>query len=97
MKTRNDYENAIAVVGAVLKDGAPYDLLTAGAPDGEFDSEIAAVVAQIPRINGSNDAVHAVSRVFSSAFDPETFAPESCSVVGRKLYAALIDAKLIDA
>ena len=97
MNTRDDYNNAISVVGAVIKSWDPYSLLAAGAPDDEFDSEIASVAAQIPRIASRNDAAHAVSRVFSSAFDPDTFAPEHCSDVGSQLFAALVDAKLIDA
>ena len=97
MQTRKDYNNAISVVGAVIKDWDPYSLLAGGAPDDEFDSEIASVVTQIPRIASANDAVHAVSRVFSSAFDADTFAPAHCSDDGNRIYSALLDAKLVDA
>ena len=97
MKTRDDHDNATSVVGAVIRGWDPYSLLANGAPDDEFDSEIASVAAQIPRIASRNYAMHAVSRVFSSAFNPDTFAPEHCSDVGHQLYAALVHAKLIDA
>ena len=97
MKKPKDYELALAVVGAVLNDWDPYDLISGGAPSDEFESEISAVVSQIPRIKGPNDAANAVSRVFSSAFDNETFAPENCTDIGIRLHAALSDAKLIDA
>ena len=95
MQSRGDYDKAIAVVSLVIKDWDPYGLLADGAPDDEFDSEIASVVAQIPRIAGPTDAVHVVSRVFSGSFDPETFAPEYCSGVGERLHAALVEAELI--
>jgi len=97
LSNRKDYEKAVSVVGAVLKRWDPYSLLAGGAPSDEFDSEIASVTAQLPRIRSSNDAVHAVSRVFSSAFDPETFTVSHCTHVGNELYDALVDARLIDA
>ena len=71
-------------------------LLDLGAPDDEFDSEIAAVVAQIPSIRSENDAVDAVSEVFSSAFDPELFGTENCRSVGSELYRTLADKNLLD-
>ena len=96
MKTRYDHDKAISVVGMVINRWDPFSLLAIGAPEDEFDSEIASIAAQIPLIASRTDAVHAVSRVFSVAFDPDTFAPEHCSDVGHQLYDALVDANLID-
>jgi len=67
----------------------PYGLLAGGCSPDEFDREIASVVAQIPRIHSRNDAAHALSRVFSSAFEPERFRPEDCAWAGAELYDAL--------
>ncbi|MDA0810669.1 MAG: DUF1871 family protein [Planctomycetota bacterium] len=88
LSTRKDYDRAVSVVRAVIKRWDPYSLLAGGAPVDEFDSEIASVTAQIPRIRSSNDAVHAVSRVFSSAFDAEAFSIANCTEVGNHLYSA---------
>jgi hypothetical protein len=42
------YKRALDVVGAVVRDWDPYGLIDGGAPADEFDSEIAAVITQIP-------------------------------------------------
>lgn len=83
------YKRALQVVGSVVREWDPYSLIAGGAPADEFDSEIAGVVAQIPRIKTEKEAVLALSRVFSSAFEAEQFTPEKCVEAGKKLFAAL--------
>jgi hypothetical protein len=83
MKNKADYALALQVVKAVIHQWDPYSLMTGG----EFDSEIASVVAQIPRIKSEHDATLALSRVFSSA---------ECAPVGIQLYAALSSNSLVD-
>lgn len=96
-KAGQDWDrSASAVVRDIIHGWDPYGLLDLGAPDDEFDSEIAAVVAQIPSIRSENDAVDAVSEVFSSAFDPELFGKENCRSVGSELYRTLADKNLLD-
>lgn len=92
---RAEYERAIAVVRVVIHEYDPYSLIKGGAPDDEWDSEIASVVRQIPRIKSANDASHAVSRIFSSAFQSEGFSPVDCAEVGKQLYTALLDNGLL--
>ena len=58
-------------------------MIAGGAPADEFDSEIAGVVAQMPRIKTEKEAVLALSRVFSSAFEAEQFTPEKCVEAAR--------------
>ena len=89
MKTRGDYNRAMRVVREVVRRWDPYGLLAGGCPPDEFDGEIAAVVAQVPRIRSQGDATHALSRVFSSAFEPERFRLEDCSGAGSELHEAL--------
>jgi hypothetical protein len=95
MKTRGDYDRAIGVVREVVLRWDPYGLLAGGSPPDEFDSEIAAVVTQVPRIRSRSDATHALARVFSSAFEPERFRPEDCAAAGAELYDALSSAGLV--
>jgi hypothetical protein len=83
------YQLALQVVGAVVREWDPYSLIAGGAPADEFDSEIAGVVAQLPRIKSEKEAALALSRVFSSAFEAERFTPEKCAEAGKKLFAAL--------
>ena len=86
----------MSVVARVIRSWDPYGLLAGGAPSDEFDAEIAAVTAQIHRIAGPADAAHVVSRVFSNAFDADTFAVGRCRDVGERLFAALIESNLIE-
>lgn len=94
MRTRADYDRAFAVVRQVIREWDPYALIAGGAPDDEWDHEIASLVAQIPRIASEKDAAHAVSRVFSSAFQPEGFSPADCETVGKRLYLSLAESGL---
>jgi hypothetical protein len=89
VKTKRDYENVFGVVRAVIHKWDPYGLLAGGAPQEEFDREIASVVSQIPRISSTEDAANVVSRVFSSSFEPDIFRVEHCTEVGENLYLAL--------
>ena len=93
--TRGDYERAIWVVREVVHRWDPYGLLASGCPADEFDTEIAAVVTQVPRIRSRTDGAHALSRVFSSAFDSERFRPEDCAGPGAELYEALVATGLL--
>jgi Domain of unknown function (DUF1871) len=90
------YQLAIQVVGSVVREWDPYSLLADGAPEDEYESGIALVVAQIPRIKTEMQAALALSRVFSSAFEAEQFTPEQCAEAGKKLYAALSANGFID-
>jgi hypothetical protein len=94
--TRADYKKAFAVVRETINSWDPYNLVGGGAPTDEWESEVASIVAQIPRFFSATDAAHAVSRTFSSAFQHEGFDPESCAGVGSKMYVALVDAGIID-
>jgi len=80
--TRGDYERAIWVVREVVHRWDPYGLLASGCPADEFDTEIAAVVTQVPRIRSRTDGAHALSRVFSSAFDSSVSGPRTAPVQG---------------
>ena len=90
MMTKADYKLALQVVGEVVREWDPYALLAGGCPADEFDSEIASVVTQIPRIKSEKDATLALSRVFSSAFERDRFTPDECAGAGSKLFAALL-------
>jgi hypothetical protein len=83
------YNLALQVVGRVIHEWDPYSLLESGCPNDEFDAEIASVVAQVSRIKSAEDAAYALSRVFSSAFEPDKFKPNDCREAGSKLFQAL--------
>lgn len=93
---KTKYERLWGATAKVIRTWDPYGLLAGGAPEDEFDREIAALVAQIPRIHSATDAIHAVSRIFASSFEADSFTQETCSEVGAKLFAALSAEGLID-
>jgi len=95
LKTTNDYKRACRVAKEVIDAWDPHSLLAGGAPRDEFESEAAAAVRYVPRMNSIEDATLAVSEVFSESFDPKEFQPERCREVGARLYAALAQAGLL--
>jgi hypothetical protein len=86
MKTKEDYKRAQRVVKEIIDCWDPDGLLSGGAPDDEYEDEIAAVVRRLPHIKTEDDAIRAVSMVMSAAFEAETFTPERCSAVGKLLF-----------
>lgn len=93
---RATYMRELQVVGRVVREWDLCSLIASGSPDDEFDSEVASVVALIPRIKSDIDATLALSRVFSSAFEPSNFTPDNCEAAGKKLFAALSANGLVD-
>jgi hypothetical protein len=92
---REKYQRMWDVTASVIRAWDPYHLLSGGAPNDELDREITAVVSQIPRIRSVTDAASAISRVFSSSFEPHLFEPNSCAEVGKQLFSALSERGLI--
>ncbi|HEY1921291.1 MAG TPA: hypothetical protein VGG44_00885, partial [Tepidisphaeraceae bacterium] len=85
IQTKADYDRAFDIVRRVIHEWNPYDLVGASAPSDEWDSEIASLVGEIPRIHSPEDAINAVSRIFTLAFQPEGFGPVECAEVGERL------------
>ena len=96
MPPKRHIDVAISICRNVINTWDPYGLIVGGAPDDEFDSEIAAIVGQLDRIKSSNDAAHVISRVFSSAFESERFDADSCSDVGTILFDKLLHAGILN-
>jgi hypothetical protein len=95
MKTKPDYKVKFQVIRLIINKWDPYGLLKSGAPQDELDREVASIAGQIPRIQSAKDAAYAVSRVFSSSFEPHLFKPNDCMNVGAKLYQALLEGGLL--
>ena len=96
MKTLEDYNRAIQIIGELIWEWNPYCLIDEyGPPKDEFDPEVARLCTFVPRIKTREDAAEAVSSVFSEAFEPEYFRPDSCADIGARLYDALAQAGLL--
>jgi hypothetical protein len=95
MRTRADYDRAWALVREVIHAWDPYDLIGQGAPDDEWDAQIASIVAQVPHMRSPDDATQAIHRVFRLWLSPEAPTLLECSPPGRRLFQALVDADLV--
>jgi len=92
---RDDYDRAFAIVRKVIAEWDPYGLIGGGAPLDEWDSAVAKIVAQVPRIRSVKDAARATSQTFSRELEPTSFSREECEAVGGQLFEALVDARFI--
>ncbi len=90
------YQQKWDVTAGIIRDWDPYGLLGGGAPGDEFDREIASLVAQIPQIHSAADATQAIACIFASSFEAHSFTQETCSEVGKQLYAALAEQGLLN-
>ena len=97
LRTRADYDRAFGVVRQVIHTWDPYGLISGGAPLDEWDGEVASLVAEVPRISSADDAVSAVSCIFTAAFQAEGFGLSDCAEVGQQLYSAVKAAGLLSA
>ena len=96
LSNRKDYDRAFAVVRTTINEWDPHGLIAGGSPLDEWESEVASIVAQIPRIRSAKDAAHAVSRTFSGSLTSAGFSPADCEGVGTQLYQALLEANVIE-
>ena len=81
-------ENRMAkyeIVAKHIREWDPYGLLRTGAPDDEFDSEIAAVTPRILPDSSRHEIAAVLSAVFSSAFEPEPFTVPMCYDVADRI------------
>ena len=95
MPTSNVKDRTISIVRGVIHAWDPYSLIGGGAPQDEWDHEIAYVAARVPHIRSAADATQVLSSVFSSAFQPEGFSPEDCAKAGQHLYDRLLEAGVL--
>jgi hypothetical protein len=84
-----------SLVRGVINRWDPYTLLAGGAPEDEFENEVALVISRIKTIKTEKDAAIALSEVFSEAFEPENFTLEFCHQAGRDLFHELKKANFL--
>ena len=96
MKDRYDYKEAVRITGMVIRKWDPMNLIHEGAPEDEFDQEIAKVVAAASRSKTPYDLASSMSEIFTSSLGT-TFSQEDCMFPASKIMAKLRDVKLIAA
>jgi len=95
MRSKKDYKHAQFVVKKIIDAWDPYALREGGAPNDEFSPEVDKIVSQLPHIKSMDGAIQVVSKVMSSAFEPENFTVEKCTNVGKELFARCKEEGLI--
>ena len=95
LKSRDDYDRAIAVTREVVHAWDPYDLISGGAPADEFDDEIARLVARLPRITEAKDAGQHVEEIFTAQFGRGVIDRAEADAIGERWFAALTEAGLM--
>ena len=97
MKDRRDYEQAIEIIGDVIRAWDPFSLIAEGAPPDEFDSLIAKITARVPTFRRPSDVAEAISGVFSASFGSESFSPTDCARPAEQIFTELGRAQLLSA
>jgi hypothetical protein len=94
MKTREDYDRAVALTRHLVREWDPHALLAGGAPTDEFDDEVARMMARIPRLTSPEDAGRHVADVFTAQFGPGVLDAKESARIGARWFAALVEAGL---
>ena len=87
---RAEYDQATGLVRGLMHAWDPYGLLAGGAPDDEFDVEIACIVRELPRIADATDATRVLAEMFAESFgEPFDLEMQRCQEYGRQLFVTL--------
>ena len=89
MKTEQDYDKAFQIVKEAVHAWDPYRLIELGAPDDEYDSDIASLLTYLPKVSNEEDFRRAVSNVFGESFGQEAFTEDHCTDFAQKLFCEL--------
>lgn len=71
----------------MINDWDPYNLIQEGAPDDEYESEVAKILAGLPKCNSTKETAELISTVLTESFDSDTFPVAKCKRVSEKIYA----------
>jgi hypothetical protein len=95
MDSRLEYDKALAIVDAVIRDWDSCRLVEDGSPPDEYAEEVARVVAHIPRCRSEAELAAAIAAVFSESFESDSFTVANCSEPARLLYTGLVSEGLL--
>jgi hypothetical protein len=95
MKSREDYDRAIVLTRTLVRDWDPQGLLRGGAPQDEFDDEVARLVARIPRITDAAEAGRQIEDVFTAQFGRGVLKADDAMRFGERWHVALREAGLL--
>ena len=77
--------NKYQIVKKFINEWDPYDFISSGAPDDEFENEIKVICYKIESKNSIKDIACIVSDVFTKKFEDIHFSIDSCMGIAEKI------------
>jgi hypothetical protein len=93
MKNTDEYKKTFSIIKKEINKWDPYELINCGAPDNEFDDEIAKIVVNLKNISSENSLKAIISNIFAENFEADCFTPEECEEVAKRIKESLIQNK----
>jgi hypothetical protein len=95
MKTRKEYDDAFRVVRAAVASWNPLGTLDGGAPEDEWDLEIARLLPRIQRAITSADVAREIAVAFGESIGGVPIAPKEINDVATAIFLRLKTADLL--
>ena len=90
---KENYKATIKIVRDSMTRIDPFNLLSGGAPDDEFDSEIISIVGLSKNCVSGLDIAHAIANVLNKSFN-ENYSYTEFEKEGNLIYKSLQDQKI---
>jgi hypothetical protein len=95
MRTREQYDQAVAICRNAIAQWDPLALLSGGAPADEYDLEVSSLVPKLRDARTASDVARVISKVFGDGFGETSLDPDDCAKVGAAIYLRLRSAGLL--
>jgi hypothetical protein len=95
MKTREEYENAFRILRTAVASWDPLGLLGGGAPEDEWDREIALLLPKIQRAKSPADVAHELAAVFSESTEDASISIKETTDVATNIFLQLKAGRLL--
>jgi hypothetical protein len=89
MKTREEYEQAFRILRKAVASWDPLGLLGGGAPEDEWDHEIASLLPKIQRAKSASDVAHELAIVFGESTGDTSISIKETSDVAAEIFLQL--------
>jgi hypothetical protein len=95
MKTREEYEEGIRILRTAVASWDPFGLLGGGAPEDEWDEEIASLLPKIQRAKTPADVAREIAVVFGGGIGGTSISIKETSDVAANIFLRLKTAGLL--
>jgi len=95
MKTRKEYDDAFRIVRAAVASWDPFGILGGGAPEDEWDQEIARLLPRIQRAITSADVAREIAVAFGDSIGGTPISAKEVDDVATGIFLRLKTAGLL--